>query len=73
MKKIGNGTKKKIAQLAGAINLFLLCKYWNVLFTGNGFWENAVPLVLGTVCAYLLIKVIVVQEQPEEEEDERED
>jgi hypothetical protein len=73
MKKIGNGTKKKIAQLAGAISLFLLYKLWNVLFSGDGFWENVVPLVLGTVCAYLLIKVIVVQEQPEEEEDERED
>lgn len=73
MKKLGNGIKKKITQLAGAISLFLLYKLWNALFTGNGFWENAVPLALGTGCVYLLIKVIVVQEQPEEEEDERED
>ena len=37
MKRLGNGTKKKMTQLVGAISLFLLYQLWNVLFTGNGF------------------------------------
>lgn len=73
MKKLGNGTKKKITQLVGAISLFLLYQLWNVLFTRNGFWENVVPLILGIGCVYLLLKVLARQEQTEEEEDERED
>lgn len=73
MKKLGNGTKKKITQLVGAISLFLLYQFWNVLFTRNGFWENVVPLILGIGCVYLLLKVLAGQEQTEEEEDERED
>ena len=70
MKRLGNGTKKKMTQLVGAISLFLLYQLWNVLFTGNGCWEN---VVLGIGCVYLLLKVLAGQEQTEEEEDERED
>ena len=73
MKRLGNGTKKKMTQLVGAISLFLLYQLGNVLFTGNGFWENVVPLILGIGCVYLLLKVLAGQEQTEEEEDERED
>lgn len=73
MKRLGNRMKKKMTQLVGAISLFLLYQLWNALFTGNGFWENAVPLILGIGCVYLLLKVLVTQEQSEEEEDERED